>query len=327
MLKSFLLGTVVTFTILQHATFTDAFSSQILRPVRLYQVNEPCESMTKLRMRTDDISNGPGDFFDLEATRRQLESLVGSGSLEQVQHEFREVPQRHKVFASIAEESSLSLLPEPPKLEISLPTRPPLTTIERERRSAEIELLAQLNDGDEAQKDIWNLWFSERGPHAAKLLQQADDLINQGAQGWNEAEEILRLLIEENGVYFPEPLNRLATLYYLQGRLEEALTLNQMVLAVKPWHFGALSHIVMVYAALHNSVAARQWASFRLPPFSPDGSGRRRARWVERAVLDATILLHEGEKSLVKAFGESDKQWMETQQRISNIENDATAWQ
>ena len=119
MLKSFLLGTVVTFTILQHATFTDAFSSQILRPVRLYQVNEPCESMTKLRMRTDDISNGPGDFFDLEATRRQLESLVGSGSLEQVQHEFREVPQRHKVFASIAEESSSSLLPEPPKALLS----------------------------------------------------------------------------------------------------------------------------------------------------------------------------------------------------------------
>jgi hypothetical protein len=283
--------------------------------------------MTALYMRPDDITNEHDDFFDVEAARRQLESLVGSGApAEQPQQrQFEEVPRR-PMFASISIESTL-LLPEPPKLDVSLPARSPLTTIERERRSAEILLLAHLNDGDEALSDIWNLWFSERGPKAAALLRKADNLVGEGPQGWKEAEEILRDLIEEHGVHFSEPVKCLALLCYLQGRMEEALSLNQMVLAVKPWHFGALSHIVMIYAALGDSVSAGRWAAFRLPTFPPLGSNRRRTRWVERAVVDATIVLHEGEKNLAETFGESDKSWFEKQQRkIRNIENDADAW-
>ena len=82
----------------------------------------------------------------------------------------------------------------------------------------------------------------------------------------------------------------------------------------------------MVYAAMKDNVSARQWAAFRLPAYSKDGSNRRRTRWAEKAVLDATILLHQGEKRLATAFGESDKVWMEKQVRTID-ESDADAWQ
>lgn len=282
--------------------------------------------MTALYMHSDEFDDGHKSFFDVEAARKQLESLVGSGGpAEHHESHPRQVSTR-PIFASISMDTQTSLLPEAPKLELALPPRSPLTTIERERRSAEIELLAHLNDGDEALNGIWNLWFAERGSKASALLHKADDMISEGAHAWTEAEAILRGLIEQYGVYFAEPLNRLATLYYLQGRHEEALTLNQMVLAIKPWHFGALSHIVMVYAALGDSVSARQWAAFRLPTISSAGSNRRRTRWVERAVVDATILLHEGEQNLSELFGETDNSWMQ-RRKSHNFENDDDAWQ
>lgn len=113
-------------------------------------------------------------------------------------------------------------------------------------------------------------------------------------------------------------------MYYVQGRLEEALTLNKTVLSIKPWHIGALSHIVMVYAAIGDPFSARQWAALRLPSFASSGSNRKRSRWVERAVVDATILLHQGEKNNALSFGIPDCEWIE-KQNINENPNDA--WQ
>ena len=123
-----------------------------------------------------------------------------------------------------------------------------------------------------------------------------------------------------------EPVNLLATLYYLHGRLEESLTLHKIVLSIKPWHVDALSHIVMVYAAMGDSERARQWAAFRLPTLS-NGANRRRTRWVERAVVDATILLHKGEKINTISFGESDKTWIGKQRSTFDLQNPDDAWQ
>lgn len=223
-------------------------------------------------------------------------------------------------------ENSLSL-PERPTLDVTLPVRGPLTTIERERRLAEMNLLATLDQGDNSISDIWDLWFTERGPQAATLLHEADALMNEGQEGFGTAEKILRALIEDYGVYFTEPLNRLATLYHLQGQMEEALTLNKMVLAVKPWHFGALSHIVMVYAARGDNQSARQWAAFRLPTFDPEKPSKRRIRWVERAVAEAKMLLDAREDTIARAFGSSDQDWVLTQKAQTMYENDAGSWQ
>jgi hypothetical protein len=327
MLKIFFLLSVVSLAILDHAVLSDAFPV-FQEHFRATSDNafRSRSSVTALYMHSEDEH---GDFFDVESARRQLESLVtGGGTSRDLPHNPEQEHQQSSLrpaFASIVSPESsetLSALSATPTLDMTLPARPPLTTIERERRLAEIKLLAQLNKGDESLSDIWNLWFSERGSQAADLLYEADELINQGHDGWEEAELILRALIEDFGVYFPEPLNRLATLYYLQGRYEEALRFNKLVLAVKPWHFGALSHIVMVYAALGDNERAREWAAFRLPTVGSAGSDRRWTRWVERAVVDSTVLLHQGEKKLAKLFGEPDKNWIETQ-----VENDADAWQ
>ena len=227
--------------------------------------------------------------------------------------------------ASIASSPAMFDVIEPPELSVDLPRRPPLTSIERERRLAEIELLKNLrNDDDEAISDLWSLWFAERGPRAEAILKEADELMGGHVREQLEAERLLRSLIEEYGVYFAEPMNRLATLYYTQGRLEEALALNKIVLAVKPWHLGALSHIVMVYEAIGDSMSARSWARFRLPNISRMGSSnnnKRRENWIEKAVTDATRLYEQGEITNAMTFGESDKRFYQSK----NTEDDA--WQ
>ena len=143
-------------------------------------------------------------------------------------------------------------------------------------------------DSDEPLSDLWTLWFEERGASAAKELKAAEQLSMNGPQYWDEAETKLRALIEEHGVHWAEPVNRLATLMYLQGRLKESKELCEIVLAVKPWHFGALSGVVMVCAGLSDVSGARMWADRRLPPLRPDGdTTERRILWVERAVKEA----------------------------------------
>jgi len=83
-------------------------------------------------------------------------------------------------------------------------------------------------------------------------------------------------------------VNRLATLKYMQGELEESKALCEVVLQSKPWHFGALSGIVLVCTALHDATGARLWAERRLPPLIPEHtSGDRRVKWISRALNDA----------------------------------------
>lgn len=244
-------------------------------------------------LRRDDMPVGDDDsYFDVEQVRRRLEAMMGAEG-DNPRDDFgspvlhRERPLYHTGNA--------------------LPEAPLLTAISKERRVAELQLLSRLHDSDEAMDELWSLWFSERGPYAADELHDIEDLTAEGPRGWGEAEERLRDLIGEHGVYFVEPVNRLATLLFLQGRLEESKELCATVLQVKPWHFGALSGIVMVCAGLGDPSSARQWAARRLPPIQPTGTNKRRHEWVARAVNDATKSLLEAEKRVKKAFGEPDE--------------------
>lgn len=227
--------------------------------------------------------------FDVEAERQRLETLVGSGAT------------AFRTQQSSPPSSAIS-----PPLHVVLPPPPLMTSADRARRLAEQELLQQLAAGDDALTDLWNFWFQERGAAAAARLERAEQLTGQGPDAWEQAEEILFALMEDYGVYWAEPVNRLATLYYMQGRLEESETLCQMVLAVKPWHFGALSGIVMVYASLHDSEKARQWAARRLPSFSPTGPNKRRNHWVETALQDSQAALENGEERIREFMGPED---------------------
>ena len=270
----------------------------------------------------DDDEDNMNGRFDLENARERLEELVGSQELQETF--FEEMKMRTVERPTVR---SPTYRPSPlPALDVALPPAPPLTTIERERREAEIQLLGRLTEGDESVSDLWTLWFGERGSESAQKLLKAEELTNDGPQSWARAEDILRALIEEHGVYWVEPVNRLATLYYMQGRLDEAETLNKVVLAVKPWHFGALSGIVMIYAAQADSEKARLWAASRLPTFAPTGANRRRIAWAEKAVQSAEESLENAEKRIQDLFGAPDD-YSAMQHKDDWDTNEDAAWQ
>jgi hypothetical protein len=175
------------------------------------------------------------------------------------------------------------------KLSVPLPTRPPLTTMERERRAAEMELLAELYNGDDIIPGFQELWFSERGVQVQEQLILGDNCIGRGPDYWAESEQILTKLCHEDPSCL-EPYVRLAKLYCLQARLDEAEVLSKHILLFKPYHFVALETIVATYAAKGQVQSARFWATRRLPtPPSRD----RRNEWVERALEDAESILHQ----------------------------------
>lgn len=164
---------------------------------------------------------------------------------------------------------------------------PPLTAIMRERRLKEIQLISTLAHSDKAINELWALWIAERGATAAATLLRAEELMS--VESWHEAEQSLLGLIDEHGIHWAEPVNRLATLYYMQSRYEESKVLCEIVLNSKPWHFGALSGIVLVCTAMNDASGAREWANKRLPPLlneNYDSNGRRNA-WANKAVDDA----------------------------------------
>merc|ERR1712151_235577 len=106
-----------------------------------------------------------------------------------------------------------------------------VTSIERDYRRTEINLLLQLKfNNDKPISNLWTLWFSEKGPIAKKELNACDALMTNPTD-WTLCETKLLKLIDEYGVYFTEPMNRLATLYHLQGRLGESYKLCQIILS------------------------------------------------------------------------------------------------
>ena len=86
-----------------------------------------------------------------------------------------------------------------------------------------------------------------------------------------------------------EPVNRLATLRYIEGEYEESVLLCKRVLHAKPWHFGASSGIVMCYVKLAEEASslrrgefvaeANKWAAEAMPQPGP-----KREEWAKRMV-------------------------------------------
>mmetsp|Transcript_22439 Transcript_22439/g.34059 ORF Transcript_22439/g.34059 Transcript_22439/m.34059 type:complete len:187 (-) Transcript_22439:447-1007(-) len=111
---------------------------------------------------------------------------------------------------------------------------PLLSSMGREIRKAEISLIKELEDCDEAMTELWNLWYSERGPEATRELKSIEKMMDDRSQ-WGEVERRLKALMKEHSVHWVEPMNRLAILCYLEGRFEESKELYRGVLEQKPW--------------------------------------------------------------------------------------------
>lgn len=325
--------------------FTLSTTSTLKPSTHLADINPPWQSKRSTPVKKSNVvlalySNedlfNEDDAFDVEAARKRLESLVKSSTGDQKHGGVENHQPTKPLFerpTRPSKETLSSLLerfsPAPDMSDfLELPPAPPMTSIERERKETEAELLECLRDGDEVLTDLWDLWFEERGPEALARLREADELTGEGPHGWNRAELILRSLVDEYGIYWSEPVNRLATLYYMQGKLDASEKMCHIVLAVKPWHFGALSGLVMVYAAKHDSENARIWAAHRLPTFAPVGPNRRREQWVTNAVKQAREKLTKAEKDLREAFGQEDEHIQDLRQRLKNIEvNESESWQ
>jgi hypothetical protein len=218
----------------------------------------------------------------------------------------------------------------------SLPPLPPLSTIERDVRTAEIRLLEQLAESDSPVPQLWDLWYSQRGGEALGRLRQADKLMADPTS-WQDCEDSLRLLVKEYSIYFVEPINRLATLYYLQGKMEASYHLCRLIiLHLKPWHFGALAGIVQVCLALGNRDEARYWATKRLPtaaantgapPFDGGATNPRRLSWVQEMVLTAKRIMKESEEATQQQFGYPEIYYRKQTNKEDNYKSDTDAWQ
>jgi hypothetical protein len=220
----------------------------------------------------------------------------------------------------------------------SLPPLPPLSTIERDVRTAEIQMLEQLAESDSPVPQLWDLWYSQRGGEALGRLRQADKLMADPTT-WQDCEDSLKLLVKEYSIYFVEPINRLATLYYLQGRMEASYHLCRLIiLHLKPWHVGALAGIVQVCLALGNRDEARYWATKRLPtvvantgapPFDGGPTNPRRLTWVQDMVQTAKLMLKEAEETTRQQFGNPEDYYrkQEKNKKEHDDKSDSDAWQ
>jgi len=248
--------------------------------------------------------------FDVEAARQRLESMMGNGAGSKTSESSADTSSSSSSSSSPLQYFDDLLSPSSTETEkdIELPPPPPLSTIERDRRNAEIQLLKGLDVTNEASSELWTLWYSERGATAKKKLEAADKLMGN-PKSWNMSEQSLRELIDEYGVYFVEPLNRLATLYFLQNKFDESYKVCLLILQVKPWHFGALAGIVQVCIGRGDIDGARHWATKRLPNLllaegGPDSP--RRKEWVEKQVLAAEKQLAKVERETIRSFGKPD---------------------
>jgi len=341
-------------------------SHESLVPPRIYRIRihhqNSCHPLTRLSLLFRDSYNVDDD----DDTDENEVCDPPSGTIEDARYRFEEL-------MSVPQEKIRHPQPLPQQLQTAPPPRtiaylthqitdanilktnpppPPFTTILRERRINELEILNSLSSSDQAITDLWSLWFTERGTEAATLLLRAEELSSRavGASGSGsgsspssggsgsagsgeevaqEAESLLWDLIEEHGVHWVEPVNRLATLMYMRGRLEESKALCEVVLSVKPWHIGALSGIVMVCISMNDVGCAREWAEKRLPPMLLDGGANdsggdvicsRRMAWVTRACRDAKYQLDSVEKQGRTAIGKQEAEFRCMRTRLQKMD-------
>ena len=205
-----------------------------------------------------------------------------------------------------------------------------LTTSRRKRLEREIELLQRLDpanpENDSGYSDLqnqelvvselWSLWYGERGPLNERKLHEIEEILGDPTQ-WPNAEKQYLDLIREHCCgpdgnmdnldlsNWVEPANRLATLLFLMGRLNESKKWCERILLAKPWHIGALSGVVMVCMKLSDEEGAIKYSLMGLPNLSAQMRNARQ-EWVRKNVYLAKTNLLLLEELNRKAYGQPD---------------------
>ena len=96
---------------------------------------------------------------------------------------------------------------------------------------------------------IWECWLNEEGPDARTAIDQAINLMERG--NFVDAERTFISLSRQ----FPgwaEPINKHATILYLRGRHARSIELCELVVEMKPRHFGAWHGMALCAVKLHH---------------------------------------------------------------------------
>ena len=119
---------------------------------------------------------------------------------------------------------------------------------------AEHELMDCLSASDPltaalAAAGVWECWLNEEGPDARTAIDQAIGLMEGG--NYADAERQFISL----GRQFPgwaEPINKQATILYIRGKPRRSLDLCDLVVEMKPRHFGAWHGMALCAVKLHH---------------------------------------------------------------------------
>lgn len=285
-----------------------AFAPQPMRPRHITCLNEAAGD-----------EDGTGDTsFDVESSRRQLENMFSNTETDANKNSNETAgDEDDEETTNISFSKILSDYENGIDFSLdSFPPPPPLSSIERDRRLGEIKLLECLAESDDAVSELWNHWYSERGASAKSRIEKLGELITD-PRDWIDCEQGLIEMVDEYGIYFVEPVNLLATLYFLMGKLKLSYKLCEIILTLKPYHIGALSGIVQVSLGLNDVEATREWAAKRMPRASTAPAevvedalqvdNPKRVEWVEKAVAVANDLLDQADKrTQVDFFGKPE---------------------
>lgn len=271
-------------------------------PLYYYFCDPTDDSNKKKKKKKDDSSSSSSstghdfemDMEELERARAALEALMTASSSSE---------------SILSSSSSI----ESPALSTTRIQNDLLTSAGRRMRELEMQLLASLEGSDAAIDELVHLWSTERDETAAIDLIQMQ---SQCSKGLVEEEAKLHAMCH-NFVGWAEPYARLTTLLYYLGRTEEAVSMAERAIALKPWHFEALQMCILI--ARHeqsdpDTVARAQYlARNAMPPLDEDPEGRR--AWVSRALVWAKQQLADAEESTFRA------------QRYSNSLTEDDIWQ
>jgi len=272
---------------------------------------------------------------DIEEVRRQLEELMSGSSNDKDNNSSNDENSTQIAIRDLIQQMSNRTSQQNEETDWGplLPSPPPLTTAEKERKLAEMKYLEQLASTDFAVKELEDLWRTEKGTVAGDLLSLAEQLRQIG--GTTSSEKILLDILQEHGVYWAEPWNRLAAVYVQQNRLQEAYQLYQCVLYLKPWHFLALDGIVEIFLEQGNMEEARKWAAKRMPRLPPSRGAAaatnettlmndQRKEWIDQMLLRAQDALSDQEYRTRNDFLGSPEHYYRNQSS-SNITNSSAS--
>jgi tetratricopeptide (TPR) repeat protein len=120
---------------------------------------------------------------------------------------------------------------------------------------------------DRATRELWRIWFEQKGMVGLEVLRRAQILLE--LRDFGKAEDILSNLIGQQPD-FAEAWNRRAVLHYVQGRYHDAIADCEQVIRLNPIHFGALHGLGLCNMALGNYRTAIQsfQRAVQVQPFS-----------------------------------------------------------